>query len=177
MLCGEGAATERRTTNDRHPERLNRPDSLEEDLEEGGEHGQHWSINLCPDTLRLASTAANADMDASEAKPLGVDTHERGGALPVVGAVPAPAEGTAGIELAGGAEIATTAKPEALGHMAGQGMDGKHHRKEASANLRHCHKGARKERPGGCMRRCHQSASANAAQRCKAARASTCQSY
>jgi hypothetical protein len=43
-----------------------------------------------------------------------VDAHERGGALPVVGAASALAEGTAGVEPAGKAEIATAAKLEAL---------------------------------------------------------------
>ena len=56
--------------------------------------------------------AKNAD--AGEVEPLWVDAHERGRAPPVVGAAPALAEATAGIEPAGNAEIASTAKPEAL---------------------------------------------------------------
>ena len=39
--------------------------------------------------------------------------HEGGGALPVVSAVPAMAEGTSSVEPAGGAEKATAAKLEA----------------------------------------------------------------
>ena len=42
------------------------------------------------------------------------DVHEPGRALPVVDTVPALAEGTAGVELAGKAERAITANPKAL---------------------------------------------------------------
>ena len=47
-------------------------------------------------------------------RPSGVNAHERGGALPVVGTAPALVEGTAGFEPAGEAEKATAAKSEAL---------------------------------------------------------------
>ncbi len=60
----------------------------------------------------LAGVADNAD--AGELEPLSIDAHERGGALPVAGAGPALAEGTAGVELAGKAEGAIAAKLEAL---------------------------------------------------------------
>ena len=52
--------------------------------------------------------------DARKVEPSGVDTHERGGALPVAGAAPALAEGIAGVEPAGEAERAAAAKSEAL---------------------------------------------------------------
>ena len=70
---------------------------------------------MSPDPLRLAGTIPNADVDAREVEPLGVDTHVQGGrgALPVVSAVPAMAEGTSSIKPAGGAEKATAAKLEA----------------------------------------------------------------
>lgn len=45
---------------------------------------------------------------------LGVDTHERAGVLPVVGAAQVLAKSTAGIDPAGDAEKAATAKSEAL---------------------------------------------------------------
>jgi len=56
-----------------------------------------------------------ANTDVREGKPLGIHIYERGGVQLVVGAAPALAEGTGGVELVGGAERATTAKPEALG--------------------------------------------------------------
>ena len=56
----------------------------------------------------------NADTDAREVGPSGVDTHKRGEAPPVVSAALAMAEGTAGVESAGGAEKAIAAKSEAL---------------------------------------------------------------
>jgi len=52
-----------------------------------------------------------ANTDAEEVEPPGVDAHERGGALPVVGAAPALAKGTAGVEPAGEAKRATTLSP------------------------------------------------------------------
>ena len=42
-------------------------------------------------------------MDPREVEPSGVDTHARGGALLVVGAAPAMAEGTTSVEPADGA--------------------------------------------------------------------------
>jgi hypothetical protein len=65
-----------------------------------------------PHPLGLVGLADNADL--REFEPSSVDAHERGGALPVVGAVPALAEETAGVEPAGEAEKAMAAKPEAL---------------------------------------------------------------
>ena len=55
-----------------------------------------------------------AGMDAREAGPSGIGTHERGEAPPVVSAALAMAEGAASVESAGGAEKATAAKSEAL---------------------------------------------------------------
>ena len=56
----------------------------------------------------------NADTDAREVGPSSIDTHKRAEAPPVVSAALAMAEGTAGVESAGGAEKVTAAKPEAL---------------------------------------------------------------
>ena len=56
--------------------------------------------------------AENADVSFPE--PSSVDTHKRGGALPVVGTAPALAKDTAGAEPASEAEKAITARPEAL---------------------------------------------------------------
>lgn len=57
----------------------------------------------------------NADTDGREVEPSGVDTHERGGVPPVMGAAVSMAKGTAGVEPARRAEKAATARPEALG--------------------------------------------------------------
>ena len=65
------------------------------------------------DRFGLACTVVNTD--AREVEPLSIHADEQGGAQLVIGATPAPAEGTAGVELVGGAKRATTAKPEALG--------------------------------------------------------------
>ena len=54
------------------------------------------------------------DADARKLEPSGIDMHERGGALPVVGAAPAQAESTAGVEPTGEAERAIAAKPKVL---------------------------------------------------------------
>jgi hypothetical protein len=54
------------------------------------------------------------NVEAREVEPSSVNAHKRGGVLPVVGAAPALAEGTAGVEPAGEAEKATAAKSEAL---------------------------------------------------------------
>ena len=78
--------------------------------------------DLDPDPFGLAHAAMDAD--AKELGPSSTDAHERGGALPVVGAAPALAERTAGVEPAGEAETATTAKLEALAPWA-QGMAGR----------------------------------------------------
>jgi len=74
------------------------------------------------DRLGLAHVAADAD--ASEPEPPSVDTHGRGGVLPVVGVAPALAKGTAGVERTGEAETAMAAKLEALVPWA-QGMAGR----------------------------------------------------
>ena len=58
----------------------------------------------------------NTDVDAVES--MGVDAHEVGGALPVVGTIPGLAKGTASTELASRAEKAAAAKPEVLEPMA-----------------------------------------------------------
>ena len=73
-----------------------------------GDHGSPGDL----DSLRL--TCAVVDVDVEEVEPSGVDAHKRGGALLLVGATPALAEGTAGVEPAGEAEKAVAAKPEAL---------------------------------------------------------------
>ena len=54
-------------------------------------------------------------MDAKKLELSSADAHERGGALPVMGAAPALVKGAAGVEPAGEAEKAITAKLEALG--------------------------------------------------------------
>jgi len=56
----------------------------------------------------------NADTDAREVAPSGVGTHQRGGALRILSAALAMAEGTACVESAGEAEKAIAAKSEAL---------------------------------------------------------------
>ena len=105
LSCGEGAATERRTTDDRHPEHLKPPDSRVEDLEKsGGASALDDSPILLSspgDLDRLGLGCTVADADARELEPSSVDAHERGGALPVVGAAPALAERTAGVGPAG----------------------------------------------------------------------------
>jgi len=119
LSYGEGISTERRTTDDRHPEQyLKPPDLRVEDLEKlGGASALDDSPILLGspgdlDRLRLVCTVSNAD--ARELEPSSVDAYERVGALPVVGAAPALAEGTAGVEPAGEAERAMAAKSEAL---------------------------------------------------------------
>ena len=66
--------------------------------------------------IGLASAAVGTEADA--VKPTGADAHELGGALPVAGAIPGLAKGTASIELASRAAKAAAAKPEALEPMA-----------------------------------------------------------
>jgi len=100
LSCGEGAAIERHTT---------------EDLQESGgvsALGDSPVILEVIDPFGPAGVAENAD--AEEVEPSSVDEHERGEALPVVGAAPALAERTAGVEPAGEAERAAAAKSEAL---------------------------------------------------------------
>jgi len=62
---------------------------------------------------RFGLTVTNTN--TREGEPLSIHAYERGEAQLVVGAAPALAEDTAGVELVGGAERAATAKPEALG--------------------------------------------------------------
>ena len=60
----------------------------------------------------LAAVAKNPD--AGRVEPSGVDTYyEQEGVQPIADTAPAPAQSSAGVELAGGAERAITAKPEA----------------------------------------------------------------
>jgi len=66
------------------------------------------------DLDRLGLTCTVAKTDARSVEPSGVDAHKRRRVLLVVDTAPAPAEGTAGVELAGKAERAMTAKLEAL---------------------------------------------------------------
>ena len=92
----------------------------------------------------LAGVAENAD--AREVEPSSVETHDRGGVLPVVDTEPALADGTAGVELAGGAERATTAKPKALEPWAYSeaGCEGPRHcRERAGATATPCRKATR----------------------------------
>ena len=117
---GEGAATERRATEDRRPKLWKPLDLHIEVLEKSGgasvsgdspflgDHGSPGDL----DNLGPACTVAN--MDAEGVERADIDAHEQGGTLPVVGAASALAEGTAGVGPAGEAETATTTEPEAL---------------------------------------------------------------
>jgi len=80
--------------------------------------------------------------NAGEVESSDVDVCERKGAPSPTGTTPALAKGTASIELAGGAEKATAAKPEALepGHMVRKDAGAKRHRKAKGARR---HKEAR----------------------------------
>lgn len=62
--------------------------------------------------LRPVHAAGNTGAKAVER--VVVEAHEPGGASLDANGAPAPTEGTASVELAGGAEGATTTKPEAL---------------------------------------------------------------
>jgi len=103
LPCGEGAATEQRTTEDCHlgPSKL--PDAQAEGLQEA--RGVPLVLGDSPafledvDPFGVAGVAENTDMGAVE--PSGVGAYERGGALPVVDIAPVLAESTLGIELAG----------------------------------------------------------------------------
>ena len=59
----------------------------------------------------LAAVAKNPD--AGRVELSGVDTYYEQGVQPIAYTAPAPAKSSAGVELAGGAERAITAKPEA----------------------------------------------------------------
>ncbi len=94
------------------------------------------------DLFGLAYTVATTD--ARVVEPLSIHARERGGAQLVAGTAPALAEGTAGIELVGGAERAITVKPEAL-EPGAYGKTGRGHetppqgeaRREVEMPLRH----------------------------------------
>jgi hypothetical protein len=113
LPCGEGAAIERRTTEARRPEPWKPPDPHDEVLQEsGGALSALGNVPVIQDHLGPAAMAENADVRLPE--PSSVDAHERGRALPVVGAAPALAKDTAGVEPAGEATRAAAAKSEAL---------------------------------------------------------------
>jgi hypothetical protein len=67
--------------------------------------------------LGLAGVIVNAEADVRELAHVEVQASE--GVLLAVNAIPVPARGTAGVELIGAAESATTAEPEALEAWAG----------------------------------------------------------
>jgi hypothetical protein len=116
--CGEGVATERRVTEDRRPEPWKPPDAQAEDLQEAGGvpsvPGNSPAFSGDVDSHPLGLVGLAEDAEARKVEPSRVDVHERGGVLPVVGAAPALAESTAGVEPAGEAERAAAARPEAL---------------------------------------------------------------
>ena len=95
---------------------------------------------VSPDSPGLAVTVVNGDTDAGNVKTLGVDTHGRGGALPVVGTALAMAEGTASVGSAGGAEKPPLQHPRrwSARHMGRQGVGEKgHHESRPGIELRH----------------------------------------
>ncbi len=100
---GEGAAPIRCAA-DPHLEVLKLPNPNKGLLHEAG--------GACLGSTRPVHTARKAGSKAI--KCVTIEAHEPGGASLDVNAAPAPTEGTASIELAGGAVQATTAKPEAL---------------------------------------------------------------
>jgi hypothetical protein len=67
--------------------------------------------------LGLAGVIVNAEADVREPAHVKVQASE--GVLLAANAIPAPDRGTAGVELIGAAEGATTAEPEALEAWAG----------------------------------------------------------
>jgi len=120
-LCGEGTTSNWHVTEDCCPKLWKIPDLCIEALEKpGGVPASGNSPFLlgdhgCPrdlDNLGPACTAENPDI--GKVKPSCIDVHKQGGALPVMGAAPALAEGTAGVRPAGEAETASTARPKAL---------------------------------------------------------------
>jgi len=116
LSYGEGAATERHATEGHHPERWKPLNLQAEHLQEAGRVlsalGNIPVILEGPDPLGLVGTVI--DIDVREVEPSGIDAHEQGGALLVAGIALALAEGTAGIEPAGKAKKAITARPKAL---------------------------------------------------------------
>ena len=109
--CGAGAATERRAIKGLYPERLKPPDPRAEDLQEAG--GATSVPGDSPVFIGGTVPLGLADAVMYEVEPPCVDAHERGGALPV-GAAPALADNTAGVETAGEVEKAAAARPDAL---------------------------------------------------------------
>ena len=85
---------------------------MEVPQESGGRLSALGNVPAIQDHLGPAAMAENADVRLPE--PSSVDTHEREGALPVVGAAPALAKDTAGVGPAGEAQRTAAAKPEAL---------------------------------------------------------------
>ena len=89
-----------------------------EDLEKSREHQRRTthmsSLAAWKTSDRLWLICPIAKTDARSVGPSGGDAHEPGRELPVVDTAPALAGGTAGVELAGKAERAITANPEAL---------------------------------------------------------------
>jgi hypothetical protein len=75
-------------------------------------------------------------MDVREVRPSGIDMHKQGEPPLVMSTALAMAEGTAGIESAGGAENATAAKSEAL-EPGAYGKAGS--RRERPLHSRACH--------------------------------------
>ena len=80
--------------------------------ESGGASSAPDNVPVIQDHLGPGAMAENADVRLPESSS--VDTHERGGALLVVGAAPALAKDIAGAEPAGEAEKAAAARAEAL---------------------------------------------------------------
>ena len=116
--CGEGAATERRTTKGHHPKPWKPPDAQAEDLHESGGASASDDPPILlgclgdPDPFGLAGMAVNADV--GEVEPSRIDAYEQGGAPLLVGVAPALAEDTVGVGPADEAKTACAAKPKAL---------------------------------------------------------------
>jgi hypothetical protein len=122
-LCGEGVATERRTTEDRHPEYRRLPNLHEEDLKEvGGALSTLGNVPVFredPDPIS-GLLAWPRTWTREKSIPRGL-RHKPGGAQLVADTAPVLAKSTAGIEPAGKAERAMAAKLEALILRARQG--------------------------------------------------------
>jgi hypothetical protein len=104
LLCGEGAATEPHTTNGRHHERSKPVEDPKKSEGVLALDDSHILFSSLGDLNRLGLAFTIADADAREVEPSGIEAHERGGVLPVAGAAPAMAKGTAGIKPIGEAE-------------------------------------------------------------------------
>ena len=113
LLCGEGAAIEQCDTEAHCPETWKPPGLHDKVLQEsGGVLSAPGNAPVIQDLLRPAALAKNTDVRLP--KPLSINMHERGGALPVMGAAPALAKDTAGVEPASKAKKAIAAKSEVL---------------------------------------------------------------